>query len=54
VLARIDAMHMSWMAELRRVTVIFVNLASLTYQLGQVRATSRIAWLKFRGLQFFG
>lgn len=35
VLARIDALHMSWLAELRRVTVIFVNLTSLTYERGQ-------------------
>jgi class 3 adenylate cyclase len=34
VLARIDALHMSWLAELRRVTVIFVNLTSLTYERG--------------------
>ncbi len=35
VLARIDALHMSWLAELRRVTVIFVNLTSLTYERSQ-------------------
>jgi class 3 adenylate cyclase len=35
VLARIDALHMSWLAELRRVTVMFVNLTSLTYERGQ-------------------
>ena len=35
VLARIDALHMSWLAELRRVTVIFVNLTSLVYERGK-------------------
>lgn len=32
VLARVDSMHLAWMAELRRVTVIFVNLTSLVYE----------------------
>ena len=35
ILARVDALHISWLAELRRVTVIFVNLTSLTYDPSQ-------------------